>query len=228
MQAPPAGPLETSRDPRSPRARRRSASSRGAGHFPESTPGATMLAPHTSEDDAVNDRGRLLIACAALIFGSSLFAQQLDGEWVGGYQDGRNYVYLTPSFVTENGTTSGRASIPLQRRRNLPLAELRFDGRELSFVLAERGGSHRIRAELEGDVVSGTADLGGRSVPFHLVRNVPVSGERLASLGGLYQLADGTLFGFIGGGELGFPSYVDFGREEHRSLWPLSDSEFAI
>lgn len=174
-------------------------------------------------------RERLLVVCGALVIaGSHLGARQsVAGDWVGGYQDGRSFVYVTPSFVTEGGAPSGTTSIPLQRRRNVPLADLRLDGRHLSFTLAERGGFRPIELEVGEGVLSGTVDLGGRSLPFHLVRLVPTS-ERIRHQSGLYQLADGTVVGVSAGGEMGFPEFIDFRTGMDRALFPLSDTEYAI
>lgn len=170
----------------------------------------------------------LFLCYIAVSAGSVLLAKQsVEGQWVGGYQSGRNFVYLTPHFSAEDGHLTGTTAIPFQFRRDAPLTDLAFDGHQLGFVVNERDGARIVRLELHDNALIGTARIDEREVPAHFVRVIPVSAEKLSTYRGLYELSDGTIVGVTDVSELGFPAFVDFRTGSHRSLFAQSESVFA-
>jgi dienelactone hydrolase len=151
----------------------------------------------------------------------------LEGAWVGGYQQGRNYVYLSLSFTARADSLSGTAQVPFQLRRPAPITDLVWRNGQAAFSLAEREGTHRVSLSPRGDELEGTIDLGGRSLPLHMLRVIPVLDKRRDALHGLYRLSDGSLIGISGRGELGFGAVLDFRTGLFRSLFPLRDGSFA-
>ena len=176
-------------------------------------------------------RGVTTFAFAALLLVSPLQdvgQHPLAGEWVGGYQRGRNHVYVRLGFTPRGGSIAGTAHVPFQLRRREPIGDLTWANSEATFLLEEREGRHRVSLRRLGDELSGSVTVGTEQIPFRLVRArvIPETVRRTQT--GLYRLTDGSYVGITRESELGFSAIQNFRTGMLRSLFPLNDSTFAI
>ena len=152
----------------------------------------------------------------------------LAGEWVGGYQRGRNHVYVRLAFAPRGGSIAGTVHVPFQLRRREPISDLTWANGEATFSLQEREGTRRVTLRRYGDELAGSVAVGTERIPFRLVRAVAVSEPLRRAQTGLYRLSDGSYVGITATGELGFSAIQDFRTGTLRSLFPHNDSTFAI
>ena len=170
------------------------------------------------------------LAAALLLTNAPQAAGQhpLAGQWVGGYERGRNHVYVTLTFTPRGEALAGSAQVPFQLRRRESIGDLTWANGEATFSLQEREGTHRVRLRREGDELVGMVAVRTEQLPMRLVRVLSVPEATRRAQTGLYRLSDGSYVGITGNGELGFGAIQDFRTGMLRSLFPLSDSTFAI
>ena len=179
----------------------------------------------------VSLRSVVALALTALMLASarqSVVQHPLAGEWVGGYQRGRNHVYVRLGFTPRGDSLAGTVHVPFQLRRREPISNLTWANGEATFSLREREGTHRVRLRREGDELAGAVAIGTAQSPLRLVRVVPVSDAMRRAQTGLYRLGDGSYVGITGNGELGFGAIQNFRTGMLRSLFPSNDSTYAI
>lgn len=166
----------------------------------------------------------LILACS-----TPLAAQHpLAGTWIGGYQTGRNYVFMRLQFSPSGDSVTGTVQVPLQLRRQEPITDLRWSGGEATFFFRDRDGLHRVAVRRDDDVLTGRVHVAGSSLPIAFLQNRSVPEARRQAQYGLYRLSDGSFVSVTAGGELGFNDVIDYQTGAFRSLFPANDSTFTM
>jgi len=113
------------------------------------------------------------LPCAVLIVGvvavdsSCGASEQLAGDWVGGFEDGRDYAFLQIHFKSTDGKTTGTYDRPLLFQHGRSLKHVVTTSSTVSFEIANQPETQVFAGELKGGVLDGQMKQGqlrGRAV----------------------------------------------------------------
>ena len=111
-----------------------------------------------------------LLSFVAIAVGAST-APSLTGHWEGSIDVPGMKLEISIDLARKaDGSWSGDISIPAQGAQDLPLANIKMDGRDLSFDLPGPPGSPAFKGKLapDGKSIGGDFTQGGGTFPFHL------------------------------------------------------------
>src|SRR5437867_4749113 len=118
----------------------------------------------------------LLAAPAALLLSVAIAvgagtAPSLTGHWEGSIDVPGMKLEISIDLTRKaDGSWSGDISIPAQGAKNLPLANIKLDGSDVSFDLPGPPGNPAFKGKLaaDGETIAGDFTQSGETVPFHL------------------------------------------------------------
>ena len=117
---------------------------------------------------------RPLLLPALILSGAFLSAQspQPSGHWEGTLEIPGSPLQVQVDLSSGRNGWAGKASIPQQGAKDLPLSQVAVSGRAVSFALAGVPGDPTFQGELnaEGTVLAGQFTQGGQSLPFKLAK----------------------------------------------------------
>jgi CubicO group peptidase (beta-lactamase class C family) len=111
-------------------------------------------------------------------------AQDLAGHWEGAIElPGTKLAVDIDIAKLADGTWKGDISIPLQNAKDLPLAGIKVEGANVSFVISGVPGDPTFKGQMnpDGSKITGQFAQGGGAFPFELVRGAdPIAKARKA------------------------------------------------
>jgi dienelactone hydrolase len=97
------------------------------------------------------------------------------GHWVGTVPDDHGPTPLVLDFAAGAGGPAGTMSLPGRRLLGKKLGDVRFEGGALTFALpANEDAARDFRGRVEGEWISGTVAVDGRTIPIRLRRAAAV------------------------------------------------------
>jgi len=139
----------------------------------------------------------LVISCIVfLLLPVSLRSQEappLAGHWEGTIDvPGTKLEVLIDFSQKPDGSWEGRISIPAQNAKNLPLNNISFVGKEVSFAIAEVPGEPTFKGTIseDGTKISGDFTQGGQSFGFSLSREVSPKIKAKKALEGFEKIVE--------------------------------------
>lgn len=95
----------------------------------------------------------------------------LTGKWQGAIEIPGTKLELSIDLMKEDGQWKGDLDIPIQKIKDMKLAELTISATEISFKLPEVGGNANYKGTIKGpDHIDGTFSQGGGNFPMNLIR----------------------------------------------------------
>lgn len=150
-------------------------------------------------------------------------APDIEGRWVGGYQNGTRVVAMDVTFDGDAEAT-GTADLPQLDEHGIPLRSVTRKGSSLHFEIPGIDDPLRFDGRIENERrISGRVRQNASATTFELLRTVALSREDLESWWGTYEWAPGKVL-LIAQGD-GDPVYVDYESNRTGTLVALSDDE---
>ncbi len=149
---------------------------------------------------------------------------QLEGRWIGGFENRNTTVVLDATFLNEERLT-GTIDLPQRGEAGIPLENVRARGRAVSFEVPGLGGNLLFEGRfhsptrLEGSVRQGLA-----ATNFAMVKLAQVTAADLAGVYGTYEWAPGKVLLVAPGEEK--PIYVDYETGRTGTLFAIGRDEF--
>lgn len=151
-------------------------------------------------------------------------AAGLDGEWMGGFENGREWVFVTVSLGGEDTAPAGRIDLPLRGERRILLRNVTLDRGIMRFEVPGAYGSLQFDGRLDGDRVRGTVRQGLASGRFELLRSRYITADAFAPFQGTYEIEPGVpLLVYMGPQGAAF---VDHRDQRMGTLYATDDSTF--
>lgn len=146
------------------------------------------------------------------------------GDWVGGFDDGRNWIYVLLHFKEEKATVSGTLDRPLEFVTGAPLGRIDFQSPRLQFDV-ERPERLSFVGNVRAGVIAGQVTTGRRTTPFHFTRIAKADVSRFA---GIYRFGRDHFITIRPTDETGVNALAltDFKTAECRALFPLDEQTF--
>lgn len=169
---------------------------------------------------------RTLLVCAVLCAATAgpVSAGGFDGEWIGGFEAGGEWVFVQARIGGEGANMTGRADLPLRGERDILLASVTAHGRQLTFELPGAHDNLVFTGALEKDgTLAGLVRQGQARSRFELLPSRRLSFAELTSLEGTYDLGDERVLLYADGKAL---AYVEYATGRTGRLFPLRDGRF--
>ena len=146
------------------------------------------------------------------------------GDWVGGFEDDKNWIYLQVHFKDEEGKASGTLDRPLEFVMGARLGRVDFQSSRIQFEV-ETPERLSFVGNVRAGVIAGQVTAGRRSAPFHFTRIAKVD---VSGLGGIYRFGEDHFITLRPGDETGVNALAltDFKTAESRVLFPLDEQTF--
>ncbi len=150
-----------------------------------------------------SEKGIILSAVLIFLFFAALnlnsqtldTTQKIAGHWEGAIElPGMKLEILVDFRLTAEKKLEGFISIPLQKAKDLPLADIRADG-EISFAIAGVPGNPVFRGQLDekGQKLSGKFTQSGQTFPFYLNKGEDPVARARKTLEGIDELINKAL-----------------------------------
>jgi dienelactone hydrolase len=164
------------------------------------------------------------LALSLLTLPGLAHAAGLDGEWMGAFENGREWVFVTVSLGGEDTVPAGRIDLPLKGERRILLRNVSLDGRVMRFEVPGTHGPLRFDGRLEGDRIEGHVRQGLASGRFELLRSRHLTVEAFRPFAGTYEIEAGVpllvYFGPQGA------AFVDHRDQRMGTLYATGDETF--
>jgi|SRR5688572_6643849 len=166
----------------------------------------------------------LPIAVLALVQVSTA-DDSLLGDWAGGFDDGKDYVFLQLHFKSKDGRISGTYDAPLLFQRGRSLRDVAMAASQVSFEIPTKPEARRFTGEVKNGVLAGQLKEGGTERPFQFTRLAMIRPENYV---GAYQIQPGHFLSIRAGVELGISAlqFIDFKTGRVSVFFPTSPTNF--
>lgn len=166
----------------------------------------------------------VFLFCAVPASTSAASTDRFSGDWVGGFDDGKNWVYVQTHFKAQGEAITGTFDRPLEFVMGTPIGGVVFQFPRIQFEV-EKPERLRFDGGTRDGVISGEVAVGQRTRPFHLTRIAKVD---VSGLGGIYRFGEDHFIALRPGDETGVNALAltDFKTAESRVLFPLDEQTF--
>ncbi len=153
-------------------------------------------------------------------------AEQLAGDWVGGFEDDNDYVFHQLHFKITDEETTGTYDLPLLFQRGRSLKNLAIKSSTVTFAIPNQPEQVFAGELKDGDLV-GQMTAGGAKRLFRFTRLAVIQPERYV---GTYQIESGHFVFIRAAVELGLGAlqFIDFKTGRLGVLFPTTTREFFI
>jgi pimeloyl-ACP methyl ester carboxylesterase len=168
----------------------------------------------------------LLAACARTSPGGAESGGiDLAGDWIGGFDAGKEWIYLQAHFRQQGGEVTGTFDLPLEFVSGRALERVRSQSGSVAFEIPRHPSAWLFDGRVEGRELSGLVEHEGGRAPFRLHR---IETADTAPFTGTYRLTDGRMVHFRRWTELGINGLLsfDFTTGRLRALFPSSPTTF--
>ena len=168
----------------------------------------------------------VMLICGSIQAQPTKSISPFTGNWVGGFEIGDDWQFITVSFTDESERVEGQISTPLEGFTG-KFASVQIDGSHIRCELIEKAFKLLLIGEITSDGISGEAEGAGRKGRFHLIRTAQVDPATMAGYVGAYR--------FRSGRELLIDSFpdtpntlmvTDVRAGEVRAFFPVSETKF--
>jgi dienelactone hydrolase len=171
--------------------------------------------------------GRILLSLIASghVAGPLAVAGSFEGEWIGGFGAGKEWVFVEARFGGEGDAMTGRADLPSNGEGDILLRNVEADDERLSFELPGNHGNLRFEGRLKRDGrVGGSVRQGLAQGAFELFPTRAMAPADFDPFAGHYETGAGqSILLYVDGGTL---LYVDYDNGRLGRLFPLRDGRF--
>lgn len=114
------------------------------------------------------------------------------GHWNGTIEIPATPLKIDVDFSKKDGAWTADISIPAQNARDLPLSEIKIEGRDVSFIISSIPGNPTFKGKLadDGKTIAGTFTQGGQNFPFKLERGANAADLAKDALAGFEQFVE--------------------------------------
>ena len=147
------------------------------------------------------------------------------GDWAGGFEQGKDYIFLQLHFKAKDDKISGTYDAPLLFQHGRSLKEVKIKAPAVSFELPSKPEAKLFTGELRDDVLTGQMKEGEREHPFRFRRLAPIQPERYV---GTYEIEPGHFVFIRAAVEMGIGAlqFIDFKTGRVGVLFPTSATSF--
>lgn len=166
----------------------------------------------------------VFLFCAVVASTSAASTESFSGDWVGGFDDGRNWVYVQAHFKAQGAAITGTFDRPLEFVIGTPIGEVDFQFPRIQFEV-EKPERLRFDGEIRDRVISGKVAVGRGTRRFHLTR---IANLDVSKFSGIYRFGKDHFITVRPTYETGVNglALIDFKTAESRLLFPLSEKAF--
>lgn len=152
---------------------------------------------------------------------STATAGVFDGEWIGGFRAGEEWVLLQTRFGGEDADMTGRADVPARGLHDVLMRHVQAGERSLAFEIASKHGTlHFTGTVTEQGTLSGLVRHGTERTRFELFPARRLSAIELGRVQGSFVADDHVILLYADGNALG---YIDYDTGQLGRLFPLRD-----
>ena len=146
------------------------------------------------------------------------------GDWVGGFDDGKSWIYLLVHFKEDQAKIGGTLDRPLEFVTGTRLDRADFQSPRIQFEV-EKPERLSFVGNVRAGVIAGQVTTGKRTTSFHFTRIAKVDVSRFA---GVYRFGQDHFITIRPTGEIGVNALAltDFKTAESRALVPLDERTF--
>src|SRR5687768_8818568 len=105
-------------------------------------------------------------------------AEQLAGDWIGGFEDDNDYVFLQLHFKSTDGKTTGTYDKPLLFQHGRSLKQVVIKSSMVSFAIPNQPEKEVFAGELRDGFLAGQMKEGAIKRPFRFTRLAIIQPER--------------------------------------------------
>ena len=167
----------------------------------------------------------ILLLCYGLA-ASSWAAQTnvIEGDWVGGFEDGKDWIYLQAHFESDGAKATGTFDRPLEFVMGGALTRVALQSPRIEFEV-EKPQRLRFAGKLDDGVMDGEVTGAGKTRPFHLTR---ITNLNVGVFAGIYRVGKDHVITVRPTYETGLNglALIDFKTAESRALFPLDGQTF--
>ena len=168
----------------------------------------------------------LLVACARAPGGAVGGGDaDISGDWIGGFEAGKDWIYLQAHFRRNETETMGTFDLPLEFLMGAKLDAVSAKPGSVHFEIPRSTGRWVFDGHVDAAGVSGVVRHDSAKSPFRLHRN---SSANTAPFVGTYRLGDGRIVHVRRWPELGVDGLLAFDFTDGRlhALFPSSQTTF--
>ena len=166
-----------------------------------------------------------LLLCYGLA-ASSWAAQTnlIAGDWVGGFEDGKDWIYLQAHFKSDGAKVTGTFDRPLEFVMGAELNGVVLQSPRIQFAV-EKPQRLRFDGKLGDGAMDGVVTGAGKARPFHLTR---ITNINVGTFAGIYRVGKDHVITLRPTDETGLDglALIDFKTAESRALFPLDGQTF--
>jgi len=151
--------------------------------------------------------------------------QNVEGEWIGGLDSGKDWLPITVRFQTGAQDIKATLDVPRLGLMNQPLNQIKIDSTRVHFEWVRQVGTGVFDGEFKDGGIVGSYQRGEVRSRFVLVRVAKVEPQTLERVEGSYRIGRNRFgdIGLLGDGRLYF---VDSGTRRIAALNPSSETAF--
>lgn len=163
----------------------------------------------------------------ALLFTASVAGAaegNLEGRWIGGFENRNTVVALDATFTRADALT-GSVDLPQRGESGISLKNVSQRGRKISFEIPGLDANLLFEGRFDTPTsLSGSVRQGLSYTRFTFIKTAPVSADDMAGVYGTYEWAPGKVLLVAPGQER--PVYVDYDSGRTGALFALGRDEF--
>lgn len=146
------------------------------------------------------------------------------GDWLGGFDNGKSWIYLQVHFNEDQAQIGGTLDRPLESVMGTRLGRVDFQSPRIQFEV-DKPERLSFVGDVRAGVMAGQVTTDRRTTPFHLTRIAKVD---VSGLGGIYRFGEDHFITLRPVNETGVNalSLTDFKTAESRVLFPLDERTF--
>ena len=152
-------------------------------------------------------------------------SDQLLGDWAGGFEQGKDFIYLQLHFKEKDGKVSGIYDAPLLFQQGRSLKQVTIESSAVSFEIPNKPDTRLFTGELKDGVLTGQMKEGATEQPFRFSRLASIQAEHYV---GTYEIEPGHFVFIRSAVEMGLGAlqFIDFKTGRVGMLFPTSTTSF--
>jgi uncharacterized protein len=165
-------------------------------------------------------------ALMLLAMTGTALGETLDGNWVGGFERGKDWIFVLAHFRVGDNGIQGTYDIPLEFTAGRSLNQVSLTGSRVRFEMPRKPSGGHFDGTLKNGAISGGVTEEGCRLPFHLRR---LAASRVANIAGTYEVAKGHSIHIRPWVEMGRSDarlFIDFQTGRVGMLFPVSATTF--
>lgn len=167
----------------------------------------------------------VVLTAGVLLAPASPYAGVLDGEWIGGFEGSRDWIFMRVAVSSGADRSTGTIDMPANGEQGIPLERLVHDERRAAFEVPGFRGNLLFEGRLREDGrLVGTVRQGTGRGRFELMRLRAMPAAEFREYEGNYQFDTGGVV-LVYQGPFG-PAYVDYASGRFGHLYPVHEGVF--